>query len=497
MLNGSLLSFLFVFRFIASSSEPSTCNKAFPTQGTWLRDLPLWKQKDCPAQAFDINSTEACLAGRTLYVIGISTARQIAFSTMTALGGEAVDRVTQKTLCPLNGQVWGDSCHQSLKGVNIKFLYLNYMDGFNYTDRGGFPFILKESPLYSASKHYNNANEAKDEAKEVALYPADFCTERHTHACFAEFFEASKPEDLLVFNVGYSYAVPTSIIDNQAWIADAAKHFHENIRRTFRGKHVFQIAMGQMHNDWEYRSHTHYEANARLFDAWKDAFAHSPVTPKHPHSESPAQQEWFIIDQWAINEGRNFLYNDRIHFAGPLTDASLQQIMNSLCPGRGKPVAFPVALPTSPELVGKLVLVTKINEEGGGVTSERGVFKRLDGVNMPVGWTERSKYEYFTVNPAGYLQKHFNASSRCIDILQHTGVLEISKDVLQLLPLASSEIGDICKERSLFRPSSQKSVYAIKDGHKLAFKNRNDFVSQGFDFGDVVTIDDWLFDLIP
>lgn len=69
--------------------------------------------------------------------------------------------------------------------------------------------------------------------------------------------------------------------------------------------------------------------------------------------------------------------------------------------------------------------------------------------------------------------------------------------MIQYLPLHESEIPDLCKERSLLRPNSQKSVYAIKEGHKVAFKNKNDFVSQGFDFSDVIAVDDWLFDLIP
>lgn len=104
--------------------------------------------------------------------MGISTARQIAFSAVTALGGDKINRLKQIELCPLNDQIWGDSCHQNLKGVTIKFLFLHFMDGFNYTDRGGFNFIVKKKQ--NPNIHYNNANEAKTHNGEEEIYPADF-----------------------------------------------------------------------------------------------------------------------------------------------------------------------------------------------------------------------------------------------------------------------------------------------------------------------------------
>lgn len=56
----SVLAHIWFLLIHNSSSSSTTCNKVYPTQGTWLRNLPLWKEKDCPVQVFDTNSTESC-----------------------------------------------------------------------------------------------------------------------------------------------------------------------------------------------------------------------------------------------------------------------------------------------------------------------------------------------------------------------------------------------------------------------------------------------------
>jgi hypothetical protein len=42
----------------------------------------------------------------------------------------------------------------------------------------------------------------------------------------------------------------------------------------------------------------------------------------------PASQDlpWYTIDQWAINKDRHYLYEDNIHFTGPLAQAMLHQV---------------------------------------------------------------------------------------------------------------------------------------------------------------------------
>jgi hypothetical protein len=50
----------------------------------------------------------------------------------------------------------------------------------------------------------------------------------------------------------------------------------------------------------------------------------------------PASQDlpWYTIDQWAINKDRHYLYEDNIHFTGPLAQAMLHQVsklLSSVC----------------------------------------------------------------------------------------------------------------------------------------------------------------------
>ena len=44
---------------------------------------------------------------------------------------------------------------------------------------------------------------------------------------------------------------------------------------------------------------------------------------------------WYTLDQWEINKGRQRLYNDHVHFVGPLTFAALTQMLNIVCPNGG------------------------------------------------------------------------------------------------------------------------------------------------------------------
>jgi hypothetical protein len=69
---------------------------------------------------FDANSTSKCLACRTVYIMGISTARQIAFSLLSLMGDESIDRSLQKSLCPRDGI---SGCDMEVNGVKIKFKY--------------------------------------------------------------------------------------------------------------------------------------------------------------------------------------------------------------------------------------------------------------------------------------------------------------------------------------------------------------------------------------
>jgi hypothetical protein len=98
----------------------------------------------CSSNSFEMNSTAECLSGRTVYVLGISTARQFIFSLSSLLGDNDVDRLHQKSICKPKS-FFSDDCSRSIKGIKIKYKYFDFMDGFDYSERGGFPFLFKKN----------------------------------------------------------------------------------------------------------------------------------------------------------------------------------------------------------------------------------------------------------------------------------------------------------------------------------------------------------------
>jgi hypothetical protein len=163
-----------------------------------VRDPPYWKERDCPTNyAFEANSTQSCLDGRTIYIIGVSTARQFGFSTIAMMGGEEVSRQEQMLRCSKMANREAESCCQTYNGVTIKDLFLNYLDGFDYSDRGGFSYL--KHPESVKSHNFGNVNEARKFMKEDHLALEDSCSYGSdafpsVHACLEKFFEGSKPQ---------------------------------------------------------------------------------------------------------------------------------------------------------------------------------------------------------------------------------------------------------------------------------------------------------------
>lgn len=123
------------FSHILPAYSFDKCLREFPAHtGAWSdNEPPYWKLSGCKNQVFDMNQTIQCMQGRTFYVIGISTARQFAFQLVEMLGGANVPRLEQKELCPKQDNTWGSSCHNEFAGVKIRYLFMHYMDGFNYS----------------------------------------------------------------------------------------------------------------------------------------------------------------------------------------------------------------------------------------------------------------------------------------------------------------------------------------------------------------------------
>ncbi len=120
------------------SFRADDCHRLFPSAGgTWLDLPPYWfpncRQND--TRVFDQRETAKCLKGRTVYAMGNSVGRQALFGILEMLGGATVKRENQRDLCEKHETYWGDSCHNDYAGVKLKYLFLQYIDGFNYSGK--------------------------------------------------------------------------------------------------------------------------------------------------------------------------------------------------------------------------------------------------------------------------------------------------------------------------------------------------------------------------
>ena len=55
------------------------------------------------------------------------------FGIVEMLGSASVSRENQRDICPKHETFWGDSCHSQLFDVNLKYLFMQFMDGYNYS----------------------------------------------------------------------------------------------------------------------------------------------------------------------------------------------------------------------------------------------------------------------------------------------------------------------------------------------------------------------------
>ncbi len=318
----------------------------------------------CPNQGFSANSTEHCLKNRTVYVIGNSVARQALFGIVDMLGGREVNRQEQKAKCPKQATTWSDSCHQTFKGVKLKYLFLIFMDGYDYEDRQGFPFYKwKEVDATTGEERWitgkvpggNTPDFAANNPNIADWWDDDNCIYSKTRTCFESFFEGSKENDILIFNLGLHYAHPTLeqeaseppvrmgashnaslSLNYREWLLSSAINVKSHIASTFKGQ-VFRTTMSRFNNQGTIsfggstgnmrKNYYLQNVNDVLWEAWK------------PGSEA---KPWYTIDQWAINKDREAtFYQDHIHFMGPLTFAMLHQVLNELCPGQGDESPLP------------------------------------------------------------------------------------------------------------------------------------------------------------
>jgi hypothetical protein len=118
------------------------------SEGTYLRNPPYWYDKTKLNKFYDRNNSIDCLQNRTIYTIGISTARQYIFSILDLINPfkKSITRKEQKLLCPSSNNLNKNFnyCIQKYQNITFKYLFLHYFEGFDYAERGGFPYIFNK-----------------------------------------------------------------------------------------------------------------------------------------------------------------------------------------------------------------------------------------------------------------------------------------------------------------------------------------------------------------
>lgn len=501
MLSARILIFLFYsYCFIVAEIGPRPkrwCHRELPVvNGTFKFEAPYWQYPGCPNQPFDVEATKNCMKGRTLYVMGNSVGRQAAFGLVEMLGGASVKRENQRDMCPKHETTWDDSCHQEFADVKIRYLFIQFMDGFNYTDRNGAPFWKQRvhnhigvdgevipGSAWKVGRLANGRGNTPDEFEPGSFWADDNCIQHQTRECLARFFNGSTENDVFIFTLGMSYqlesleeerrqeeAAKSDFLgfDKRSWLVASAANFRAHIAAVFKGT-VFRVTLAQTNKDGTSRAMTPKlrETDTVLNKVWQT------------ESTSPDKM-WYQVDQWAINKGRDYLYNDHIHFNGPLTLATLHVMLNELCPGQGSShleTPWP-----KPELRGT-VLVPAVTPASTGRSEA-------------VYFVDESGYAHLC-HPAPTSEAVSSAGKVTLPwYLVGRPLLEVASEVIDAISKSPVEI-PYMKPEFLLRGSNEKVVYWVKDGKRHPFPGIGVFASHGFDFSDVIVLDQWLLALIP
>jgi hypothetical protein len=247
----------------------------------------------------------------------------MAFGLFQLLGGETVSREEQKNQCSKHPSTdWNEtSCSIEYSDIHIKYLFLKFMNGFNYDK--GFPYAR------DGNQSYHNPNEVlqKFGLHQYLFDEIDNCVLISTKLCLEQFFNGSKAHDILIFSVGLEYwniawHPVNAIIDMDEWIRSSAAAFRANLLHIFKGT-IFRMTLSPFRGIYFRRNPGVAKVNEILWDEWGEVI------------DRKFTNRWFTIDQNAINEGRLDQYSDSVHFPGNLTFATLFQVLNAMCPNGG------------------------------------------------------------------------------------------------------------------------------------------------------------------
>ncbi len=393
--------------------------------------------------------------------MGNSIARGYLFNILEYLGGAYVTLENQKKMCPKNDVKWDSSCIQEIQGVNLKFLFFRYMDGFFYKDRGGFPWIKgKWDNLYnnnSNNRNYSSADkppvdpigdpdQVPDKDGVNIFHPKDDnCINMNTVECLKHFWRDAKEGDILLFQLGLAYCERENFdnIDYSAWLRASASAIRSNIIRYFPGN-VFQVNLAP--DNKFTRFHNVYECivqvNTILFELW--------------HPSSFDEKRWHHIDQFSINQNRFEYYNDWLHFNGPLSSATVQLMLNTMCPLEGKTIH----LAKDTKLSGNLVLVKSTSP------------------------TTHEPIRAYYVDKYGYFQKIRNATGACITNIIYNGRISMSETEFienNFHNLLTADFPTFCEMNQLITVPPSRSIYVALENGLSQFYSMGAMTSRGYD----------------
>ena len=324
--NAILMFTVFLLGQCIVNCHKLSCLQQESQDGIWIDTPPYWKALNCTTLYFDKNATKSCFSGRTIYAIGSSISRQILFAIIELLGADTISRVDQKKICPKHASTWGEACHQTYENVTVKFLFLQFFDGFNYSTRGGFPYTNDKIMSFRFDTPAPLVNSAREEKFSVA----DNCIHTNISYCLNEFLNNSKENDILILSLGLSYTLrenPSIFLDIDTWLRESAIAFRKNLYNSnFKGT-IFRLTMSPIANGYYVKFNPIIvRYNKLLWTLWG--------------SSNNFTKHWYTIDQHSINADRKHLYNDHVHFAGNLTHATIYQIMTTMCPLLGHNVEY-------------------------------------------------------------------------------------------------------------------------------------------------------------
>ena len=264
------------------------------------------------------------------------------------------------------------------------------------------------------------------------------------------------------------YALTHPAIDFDAWISSSAAGFRSNLAATFPGK-VFRFTNAQTLKHVAQMTPLLKKIDDLIWPIW------------YPSGDESA---WYTIDQWAINENRNHYYNDHVHFNGPLTHATLHQVLNMLCPDLGTSASYLADLEKH---------VLEVSRTASSFTED---VKRQ---KLDDGSSSGDEVEYFLFDrKSGQLHV---VDKACLPLLKLRSTFPVGETEIKAMPRGQAFPAFLCSASStppkLIRPVSSKVVYLVENNQRRMFPSADVFMSRGFEWGQISVVEDWVADMIP